>query len=378
MRREKLRSSALAFAFYVTTLHVSSAHVIASTLPRFTPHAIQHPRASVRLAASSTEIDKTINELLGEVKPEALPALLGRRLNVLTDPNFLTELETRRTAAEGGYEEAQLEQLSELVVTFLEEVAQRVKDLEPELAEVQAEADADIAKAAAAATTARKQTAAPPVRRAAPSAPAAPAAAATAAAATPPIAPSAAKGGDEAEAEKRERMAKNRFLLERLLDAAAVGTDRLDALLVEHRAKLSGDFFAHMQWEVEEQRKAKNRQLLSVLEVVVQRACVEVESGQPEVALLSSLLQTQNVNVRQELYQRSFIPAPPRVQQAFISLVTDTQLELEKKVFRGEMVDPSLLQQLRVVSVEANDLTSVDADTPAPKRYALDDEEMGI
>jgi hypothetical protein len=73
-----------------------------------------------------------------------------------------------------------------------------------------------------------------------------------------------------------------------------------------------------------------------------------------------------------ELYQRSLVPAAPGVQRAFLALVLDTQLALEKKVFRGEQVDPSLLQMLRVVSAEASDL-------PELKSLAREDEgQMGI
>jgi hypothetical protein len=70
-----------------------------------------------------------------------------------------------------------------------------------------------------------------------------------------------------------------------LLDAAKAGTNKLDALLREERARLNREFFEHMRWEVEEQTKAKNRRMLDILEVVVQRACIEVEEGRTEVAL---------------------------------------------------------------------------------------------
>ena len=89
--------------------------------------------------------------------------------------------------------------------------------------------------------------------------------------------------------------------------------------------------------------------------MVVQRACAEAEAGQPEVSLLTALLQTQSALSRREMFQRHFVPAPPPVQAGFVKLVTDTQLELEKKVLKGESVDPSLLQALRVIAVEANE-----------------------
>ena len=86
-----------------------------------------------------------------------------------------------------------------------------------------------------------------------------------------------------------------------------MSTDRLDALLVEERNKLDANFFAHLQWEIDEQKRMKNSKLLGILEVVVQRACVEVETGQPEVALLSAVLQTANQMARREMYQRELV-----------------------------------------------------------------------
>lgn len=163
----------------------------------------------------------------------------------------------------------------------------------------------------------------------------------------------AAPGMEEADALAREKRAKYRFLVERLLDAAKAGTNKLDALLREERARLNREFFEHMRWEVEEQTKAKNRRMLDILEVVVQRACIEVEEGRTEVALLSALLQTRNPTARSEMYERELALTSPRVQAAFAQLVRETQLELEKAVMRGQQVDGELLQMLRVISAEA-------------------------
>ena len=173
------------------------------------------------------------------------------------------------------------------------------------------------------------------------------------------------EGGGEAEgaaappyddSQLREKRARYRYLVERLLDAAKVGVERLDALLRELGPELDRGFFEHLQWEVDAQRAAKNRQMLAILEVVVQRACLEVEQQQPpEVALLSALLQTRNEAARREMYERELAPAGGGVQAAFDALVRGTQLELEKAVLRGETVDGSLLQMLRVISVEVTD-----------------------
>ena len=109
---------------------------------------------------------------------------------------------------------------------------------------------------------------------------------------------------------------------------------------------------------------------------VVQRACIELEAGRPEVALLSSLLQTQNVMVRKELYERSFAPASRSVQRAFTELVAETQLELEKRVLRGESVEPALLQSLRVISLEAAEYDADDVNGGVDARSAVGDDDV--
>ena len=313
-------------------------------------------RTAIRCSAAvPDQLDATIDELLEISKPEALPALLGRRLEVLTDARFIPRLEARRAASPTEYEATQLLQLGEFVVDFLEEVTSQVRDLEPELAAAQAEADVITKQAEADAkpicteTTSFSFDPPTPGRGRAKS--------------TPP--PPAASTGKEVDHEglsqaEREKRAKNRFLLEKLLDAAGVSTDRLDALLVEERNKLDANFFAHLQWEIDEQKRMKNSKLLGILEVVVQRACVEVETGQPEVALLSAVLQTANQMARREMYQRELVLPRDgqRVADAFVALVTETQLELEKRVLRGELVDQSLLQMLRVISLEAGEYAS--------------------
>ena len=88
--------------------------------------------------------------------------------------------------------------------------------------------------------------------------------------------------------------------------------------------------------------------------------CNQAETGQPEVALLSAVLQTANQMARREMYQRELVLPRDgqRVADAFVALVTETQLELEKRVLRGELVDQSLLQMLRVISLEAGEYAS--------------------
>ena len=321
----------------------------AASLTLWTARLPPAPIASCRLAGSTyaprrraaavfsslqgedVAIDGAINELLAEERQEELPALLGRRLDVLTDARFLPRLEERRLASSEDGEGEALAQLADLVVTFVEEVTQQLKELEPAVAAAQAEANKVTSEAAATAVRRRP-------------------AGATAAPAKLPVA------DDDVDSQVRERRAKYRFLVERLLDAAKMGTERLDDLLRAQRSLLDRGFFDHMQWEVEEQRKARNRRMLEILEVVVQRACLEVEGGEFEVALLGALLQTRNPDARREMYERELRAAEARTQVAFKQLVLDTQLELEKAVLRGETVDQSLLQMLRVIGVEASEL----------------------
>ena len=65
--------------------------------------------------------------------------------------------------------------------------------------------------------------------------------------------------------------------------------------------------------------------MLEILEVVVQRACREVEQKQPEeVAILAAVLQTKNSLVRREMYERELSRAAPALQAAFVALVNET------------------------------------------------------
>ena len=327
------------------------------------------PRAATLSATlPPPPIDATIDELLAEQSAEKLPALLGRKLQVLTDAEFLSRLEARTASATGSFEIAQLQQLSELVIDFLDQVTTRLQEMEPGLLAEQAEADEIAARAAQAASTFQPLASGLP-RRAKSTPPTATTDAAVAPccgrAADEAPAPCCSGEADDASAPQqldatqpdaatRETRAKNRFLLERLLDAAGVGVEKLDMLLRERRNDLTDAFFQHLQWEVDQQKAKQNRKLLGILEVVVQRACVEVESGQPEVALLTALLQTSNQLQRREMCEREIGRRAdgPGVAKALVRLTTETQLELEKRVLRGEQVDGTLLQMLRVISVE--------------------------
>ena len=66
------------------------------------------------------------------------------------------------------------------------------------------------------------------------------------------------------------------------------GVEPLDLCLQAMRRELDEAFFEHLRWEVEQQVAAKNEKVLAILELVIQRACVEAEAGHPEVELLAA------------------------------------------------------------------------------------------
>lgn len=294
------------------------------------PSAVRR-RSAPLMCSADARFDRTLDDLLGSA-PEELPALMGRELATLTDRGFFERLEARRLAAGDGAMAGALSELSDVALTFLETVANQVEALEPELAATQAAADVEISRVEAAAR------AAPADRR--------------------PVRQNASDGaaperaGDADGSRERETRARHRFRVEGLLAAAQRGENSLDSLLHSMRDELDGGFFAHLRWEVEEQRAAGNERLLAILELVVRRACAEVEEGQLEVALLSALLQTSGSLARREMYERELVPASPEVRDSFEALVRRTKLEVEKAAMRGEEVDPGLLSQLRVIEVE--------------------------
>ena len=305
-----------------------------------------------------SRIDETIGEILDVQREVDLPSLLGKRLDVLTSPAFMERLEDRRASAPPGRRE-ELENVGEAVVSFLEEVTNNLSSIAPEIEAEQSAASAAEARAAEAAEAARRKQSPAAARGTSEKIQRKSVANDVASPATPPLKGVAEAGDESLSPEKREQRARYRHLVERLLDAANTGTEALDQRLREERASLDGGFFEHLRWEVEEQKAKQNSQLLHILEVVVQRACVEVEEGRFDVSLLSALLQTRNADARAEMYERELVCASAAMQATFARLVLDTQLELEKAVLRGEQVDADLLQMLRVISAEAAERVSL-------------------
>jgi len=279
---------------------------------------------------------------------------------------FLNGLQRRQSSLDPGTDAYDaMESLLNTVMDFTEEVGAGLASVAPVVAQQKKAAD-EIEKAAAA-TVKRKQAEAeaqtkaaaagsePPSRGAA-TAP--PMKAAVERFKTPSLLSNDGgfpKGQQAAEKEQeREQAALSRFKVEKLLDAAKASPAALDKVLSDlaERGQLDGSFFDNMQWEVDQAVEKKNQRLLAILELVVQRACLQVEMGQPDVQLLSTLLQTANRDSRRELYEQRLATYDEPMRKRFASSVLETQMTLEKAVLRGESVDQRLLVQLRLVALE--------------------------
>ena len=288
-------------------------------------------------------LDAAIDDLLAHGSGESLLPALGRRLDLLLDGRLIERLDERVAASA---EPAPLAELREVSLAFLEEVASHVQELDPELAAAEQAAEKAAADASAAASAAASAgdlgvaaAAGAAVARFDPSA-----------APPPEPEPEAAPPPNSAEARARYR-----FRLEQLLDAAKAGVAPLDTALREMRAELDGGFFAHLQWEVDQQVAAKNRKVLEILELVVQRACLEVERAEPELQLLGQLLQVQSTEVRREMYETRLKPLGVDAQRRFAAALSGTEGELEKAQLRGDAVDATLLRQIRTIGAECKE-----------------------
>ena len=314
------------------------------------------PYRSAAVLLQASNFDGLIDELLAAPEEQVL-SVMGQRLETIADSGFMAQLERRRAAAGSAAEEQALELLGGSVCDFMDELVQRMQEIAPELQEQEARAQASVAQAAQAAQAAEA------------------AKAATAAqvalwsqmgkqpASGPPQPAKPTRGAVDPRVEeglRREQRAKNRFKVENLLDAANAGVEALDLRLREMRGELNEGFFEHLRWEVEQQVAAKNEKVLGILELIIQRACVEAEAGHPEVELLAALLQTRNRELRQEMYQRKLATADQMVRRAFGESVQQTQLRIEKDLLAGKEVDRDLLQQLRVIALEMQPFLKLD------------------
>jgi hypothetical protein len=283
--------------------------------------------------ANPAEADVLIDELLSTPN-EALLARMGRQIDSILKAEFMQAIELRIAGANEVDESQALEQLRVSVVDFAEEVADGVQRLEPAYQKWTEEEETARSQASAA-----KDPSTPPRRRTA----------TDVATAFVPQLPAA-----EGEGAKDIERSRGRFRLQQLLAAAHASADQLDARLVEMSEGnlLDAGFFSHIQWEVDEQIRKKNQKLLTILELVVQRACLQVEAGRPEVGLLTSLLQTRDKLIRAEMFERRLATASAATRTRFGHAVEETMLALEKAVLSGQTVDKDLLLQLRLIGIE--------------------------
>ena len=100
--------------------------------------------------------------------------------------------------------------------------------------------------------------------------------------------------------------------------ATAQESHKIDRVLRDMSSKneLDRGFFEHLQWEVDEQKTAGNQRLLKILEVVVQRACLEVERG-AEVGRRPPSFHTHAATLRPP---RAHAPSPSATDTHLLSL----------------------------------------------------------
>jgi len=215
------------------------------------------PPARMMRDANTGAEDMLIDELM-RTPGEAVPAVMGQQMDAMLRMEFMEALEMRIAGTTDADELDSLEMLRVSAIDFAEEVAEGVQRLEPDFTRWTVEETAAKHEAAAAADPAK-----PPRRRAA----------ADVAAAFIPQLPKA----DGADAEERER-ARGRFRLQKLLFSASISAAELDARLLDmlEGGLLDASFFDHLQWEVNAQIDRQNTRLLGILELVVQRACLQV------------------------------------------------------------------------------------------------------
>lgn len=166
--------------------------------------------------------------------------------------------------------------------------------------------------------------------------------------------------------------ARCRFRVHRLLDAAHVSAQDLDRVLEEMAEDLTPGFFDHLQWEVQQQIEKKNRPMLEILELVVQRACAQKELGQPDMQLLSTLLQIRERETRSHLYYTRLRNLDVSSRKRFASTVLATQMHLEKALLKHETIDTDLLTQLRLISIEMADHVNYGVDESTAEEHVSD------
>ena len=275
-------------------------------------------------AAAALAPHKTLlSTLLTAPTQAALVQTLGNNIDTLFDPNFANFLQQQIDQQDDQNHRQKLQDLMDLTVEFAEQVAENTHKLQHELHTEQSAANAIVDAATAGNTKAEPMHAT-----------------------RPQLSPAR---GEQAQHIERAR---NRFKLEKLLDAAHTSASELERVLADMSDQLDAQFFLHLEWEVGQQIDAKNRRLLEILELVVQRACAVVETQCEEARILSSLLYFDSSDERQHVYEKQLKSVDPTTRKRFAEAVYSTQLALEKAVLSGQAADLTLLRKLRCVAVE--------------------------
>jgi hypothetical protein len=147
-------------------------------------------------------------------------------------------------------------------------------------------------------------------------------------------------------------------MLQELLGEASKGVDTLEVCLQSMAVKgqVNAPFIDHLKWEMDEQVKRGNARMLHILQLVVQRACLVMESTLDDSSAaaqhLSAILQLHDYNARIDYWQRVVARLPDRERAQFAQVVCSVFADVGLRVQRGMDVDDSLLRQIRLVREE--------------------------
>lgn len=327
------------------------------------------------MSASGTRADAVVRELLSADDAELL-GVMQRNVEVLLNPSFASALRQIARSAPSDELRDDAARIEESVLAFLGEFVAHVEALDKA---AQADAgggevdEAEVAQARAAVaeserTPRRADGSSAPIRRRAAPQPRMPADAGGVGAPTGDTARRAAPVPTAAD----RLVISNRARLEGVLRAASSGVDALEAELERMTAagELDAGFIDHLRWEIEQQVEQRNGQLLHILQIVVQRACLAAEStvqgAQVGTRHLSALLQLHDREARRAYWQRVIVALPPRERAEFGQAVCTVFADIGLRVQRGADIDDGLLRQIRAVRDELDEfLTEGAADGSA-------------
>lgn len=314
------------------------------------------PTSRVRCALDGSPLGAVVEELLNSSDDEMLGAM-QRNIPAMLSPGFLGALRRVARLAVNDEDREAARRLEFSVVVFLEEFIEQVQALEKAEAEgfidmssMAPDLSAEVANVDRIPRRADGSNAplSRPPRLRAPRAPPAPAAA-------------AAAGAAAAVQSAEELLVVHRAMLQELLREAATGVNALEACLQSMAAQgqLRPPFIDHLKWEMDEQVKRGNARMLHILQLVVQRACLTMESMLDESSAaaqhLSTILQLHDYDARTDYWKRVVARLPERERSQFAQVVCSVFADVGLRVQRGMDVDDSLLRQIRLVREELDE-----------------------